>query len=143
MPTNVPRVKFQSKHPTVVQRVQLHSNDTTRVTRVQPPPDTPSPQKTLRLSKHIHNLSKPIVSHNANMTIHPSALEEKFISDIININAVLDPTIGDLLELRQILKTTEAKLYRDGAFKELSLLSQVRKKRTVKGTNKIHFISPK
>ena len=35
---------------------------------------------------------------------------------MMNINAVLDPTTGDLLELHQLLKTPGAKLWRDGAF---------------------------
>ena len=78
-PTGVPRVIVQPKEPT-------------RVPRLQPLAATPSPQPTLRGSTRIRNLYKPIVSHNANTTIHQSALEEKFISDMMNINAVLDPT---------------------------------------------------
>ena len=61
---------------------------------------------------------------------------------MININAVLDPTTGDLLELYQLLKTPEAKIWIYGAFDELARLAQGRKKRTIKGTNTIHFISP-
>ena len=61
---------------------------------------------------------------------------------MMNINAVLGPTTGDPLELSQLLKTPEAKLWRDGSFNELSHLTQGSKKRTIKGTNKIHFISP-
>ena len=76
------------------------------------------------------------------MTIQLSDLEEKFISDMMNINAVLDPTTGDLLELRQLLKTTEAKLWMDGAFKKLARLEQGIKNITIKGTNTIHFMSP-
>ena len=91
-PTGVPRVIVQPKEPTIVPRVQPHSNDPTRVPRLQPLAATPSPQPTLRGSTRIRNLYKPIVSHNANTTIHQSALEEKFISDMMNINAVLDPT---------------------------------------------------
>ena len=121
--------------------MQPNSNDTTIFPSVQPPAATPSPQKTLRLSKHIHNLSKPIVCHNANLTIHLLALEEKFISDMMNINAVLDPATGDLLELRQLLKTPKAKLWIDGSFNKLSRLTQGSKKRTIEGTNTIHSIS--
>ena len=135
-PTNVPRVKVQSNNPTIVLRVHLYFNDITRVQRVQPPAATPSPQQTLRLSKQIPNLSKPIVYHNANVTVHLSALEEQFISDMMNIKAVPDPTTGDLL------KIPEAILWRDGIFNKLSRLTQGRKKRTIKGTNTIHLISP-
>ena len=60
---------------------------------------------------------------------------------MMNINAVLDPTTGYLLELRQLLKTPGFKLWRDGAFNELAHLAQGSKKRTIKGTNTIHFIS--
>ena len=141
-PTNFPRVIVQSKHPTIVPRLKPHSNYTTRFPRVQPPAATPSPQPTLRRSPRIRNRSKPIVHHNANATIHLSALEEKFISDMMNINAVLDPTTGYLLELRQLTKTPEYKLWRDGALNELARLAQGRKKRTIKVTNTIHFISP-
>ena len=72
--TNIPRVIVQSKDPTIVTRVQTHSDYTTRVPRVQPPAATPSPQPTLRISTRICNLSKPIVSQNANATIQLSAL---------------------------------------------------------------------
>ena len=58
------------------------------------------------------------------------------------INAVLEPTTGNLLELCQLLKTPEAKLWRDEAFNKLARLSQGSKKRTIKGTNTIHLISP-
>ena len=61
---------------------------------------------------------------------------------MMNINAVLDPAKGDLLELRQLIKTNKAKLWRDGAFNELARLSQGSKKLNIKGTNTIHFISP-
>ena len=80
---------------------------------MQPPALTPSPQQTLRQSKHIRNISKPVVSYNSNATIHISALKE-IISDMMNLNAVLDPSTGDLLELRKLLKTPEAKLWGDG-----------------------------
>ena len=60
----------------------------------------------------------------------------------MNINAVLETNIGDLLELRKILKTPEAKIWIDGAFNELSRLSQGSKKKTIKYTNTIHIISP-
>ena len=69
-------------------------------------------------------------------------MEENFISDMMNINAVLDPTKGDPLEIWNLLKKHEAKLWRGGAFNELSHLAQGSKKRTIKGTIKIHFISP-
>ena len=59
---------------------------------------------------------------------------------MVNINAVLDPNTGNLLELSQLLKIPEAKLWRDGAFNELSRLEQGRKKRTIKGTKIIHSI---
>ena len=65
-----------------------------------------------------------------------------FISDMININTVLDPTIGDLLELRKILRTPEAKLWRYGALNDLARLAQGRKKRNKEVTNTIHFIFP-
>ena len=135
-------MKVQSKDPTIVIRVQIHSNYINIVTRVQPPAATPSPQPTHQQYKIMFNLSKPIVSHNENSTIHLSALEEKFISYMMNINAVLDPTTGDLLELRQLFKTPEYKLWKDVAFNELSCLAQDSKKRSIKGTNTIHFISP-
>ena len=61
---------------------------------------------------------------------------------MMNINAVIDPTTGDLLELCQLLKTPEAKLWIYGSFNELSRLSKGRKKITIKGTNTIHSISP-
>ena len=48
---------------------------------------------------------------------------------MMNINAVLDPTTGDLLKLRQLLKTPEYKLWRYGAFKKLARLAQGSKKR--------------
>ena len=105
-------MKVQPKDPIIVPRFQLQSNDTTIVPRVQPPATTPSPQPILRRSKLIHNLSKSIVSHNENSTIHLSAMEEIFMSNMMNINTVLEPTAGDLLELRQLLKTPEAKLCR-------------------------------
>ena len=57
-----------------------------------------------------------------------------------NINVFLDPTTGDLLEIHQLLKTPEAK--RDGTLNELTSLAQGKKKRTIKGINTIHFISP-
>ena len=117
-PTDVPRVKVQSKNPTRVPRVKLHSNDPTRSPWVQPPAATPSPQTTPQLYNRIRNLSKPIVSHNANSTIHLSSLEEQFISDMMNINAILDHTTGDLLELRQLCKNPDAKIWRYGAFNE-------------------------
>ena len=61
---------------------------------------------------------------------------------MMNINTVLDPATGDLLELCQLFKMPESKLWRDGAFNYLAHLSQGRNKRTTKFTNKIHFISP-
>ena len=61
---------------------------------------------------------------------------------MMNINAVLDPTTGYLLELRQLLKIPEAKLWRDGAFSELARLSKVSKKKNIQGKNTINFISP-
>ena len=140
-PTNVPKVIFQSKDPTIVPRVQPNSNDTTRVPRVQPPAAKPSTQQKPQRSTRIHNLSKPIVSHNANATIHLSAMKEKIISDMKNINDALDPTTGDLLELRQLLKTPGDKLWRDGASNKLARIAQCSKKRTIKSTKTIHFIS--
>ena len=122
--------------------VQLHSNDTTVVPRVQLPAATPSPQQTPQRSKLICNPSKPIVPHNKNSTIHISALEENSISYMTNINDILDPTTGDLLEPRQPLKTSQPKLWIDVAFNELSRLAQGSNNRTIKGTNKIYFISP-
>ena len=109
---------------------------------VQPPAATPSPESTLQISKHIQNLSNNIVSHNAYATIHQSDLEEKIISDMMNINAILDQTTIDLLELRQLLKTPENKLWMYGAFNELELLAQGSKNQTNKFTNTINFISP-
>ena len=114
---------FQSKDPTIVPRVQTHSNDTTIVPRVHSPAATPSQQPTLQRSTRICDLSKHIFSNNENLTIHLSALEEKFISDMMNINAVIDPTT-DLLEQLQLLKTPEAKLWRDEAFNKLARLAQ-------------------
>ena len=137
----IPRVKVQSKDPTRVPRVQLHSNHTPRVPRVQPPATTSSTKPTLRQSNRIRNLSKPIVYHNENLTIHLSSPEEKFISDIEHINAILDPPTGDLLEICQLSKTPDAKLWRYGAFNKLSGLTQGNKKKNIKGTNTIHFIS--
>ena len=88
-PSNVPRVKFQSKDPTIVPRVKLHSNGTTRVPRVQPPAATLSTQPTLRKYKRICDLSNPIVFHDANLTIHLWVLKEKFIFEMMNINSVI------------------------------------------------------
>ena len=62
---------------------------------------------------------------------------------MMNINAVLDTTTGDLLKLRQLLKTPEAKIWIDLAFNDLAYISQGSKKRNIKSTNTIHFISPK
>ena len=59
-----------------------------------------------------------------------------------NINVVLELTIGELLELRQLLKNPDAKLWRYGAFKKLSRLLQGIKKQTIKGKKTIYFISP-
>ena len=118
--TDVPRVKVQSNYPTIFPKVQPHSNYTIRVPRVKPPAATPSPQTTLQRSKRICNHSKPIVSHNVNSTIHLSDLKERFMSDMMNSNAVLEPTTGDLLELRQLFKTPESKRYRYVAFHELA-----------------------
>ena len=61
---------------------------------------------------------------------------------MMNINAVLGRTTGDLLELSQLLKTPEAKLWKDVAFNKLSRIAQSRKKLNIKVTNTIHFISP-
>ena len=61
---------------------------------------------------------------------------------MININAVLDPTTGDLFGLYQQMKTPDTKLCKDVALNRLSRLSQGIKKRTIKGTNTIHFILP-
>ena len=85
---------------------------------VQPPAATPSPQIPIWRSMCTRNLSKPTVSHNVNSTIHISSLGGGggVISYMMNINAVLEPTTGDLLELRQLLKTLESKLCRDLAF---------------------------
>ena len=96
-PTNVLRVIFQSNDTTRVPRVQLHSNDAIIVPKVQPPAVTPSPQPTLLQSTRICNLPKPIVDYNTNGNIHLSALEEHFISDMTNINSVIDPTTGYIL----------------------------------------------
>ena len=123
--------------------MQLHSNDTTEVTRVQPLAASPLPQPTLRQSTCICNVSKTIVTHNANDTIHLSVMEEKIIYDMMNVNAVHDPTSGYLLELRQLLKTPKAKLCKYGSFNEFARLSQGNKNQTVKGTKTIHIISPK
>ena len=60
---------------------------------------------------------------------------------MIKINTVLDPTTGDLLELRQLLKTPEAKSWIYVAFNKLERLAQGSKKRTIKDTNTNHFIS--
>ena len=60
----------------------------------------------------------------------------------MNINVIPDLTTGYLLEICQLFKTNDTKLWRDGSFNELSYLSQVIKKKTIKGTNTIHFISP-
>ena len=62
--------------------------------------------------------------------------------DMMNINAVLDPTKGNLLRVCQLLKINESKLWRYGSFNDLARLSQGSKKRTIKGINTIHFISP-
>ena len=110
-PANVPSNKVQSKDPTIVPRVKLHSNGSTIIPRVQPPAATPAPQLTFQQSKHIRNISNPIVFHNKILTIHLSGLEETFISFIIDTNAILYPTTGYLLELIQLLKTSEAKLW--------------------------------
>ena len=59
---------------------------------------------------------------------------------MMNLNSVLDPSTGDLLELRKLLKTPEAKLWIYGAFNEVACLAQGSKKRNIKGTKKIHFI---
>ena len=59
-----------------------------------------------------------------------------------NINAVIDPTTEDLLELYQLLKKPDSKLRRYRSFKELARLSQGKKNQTIKGTNKIYFILP-
>ena len=115
--TNAPRVKVQSKDPTIVPRMKIHSNDTNRVPRVQPLADTTSTQQTLIRSKRIRKLSKPIVSHNADSIIHLSVLEENLISDMMNINTILGPTTGYILELCQLLETPGAKLWRDGSSK--------------------------
>ena len=69
-------------------------------------------------------------------------MEETFIYKTMNINVVLDPTTVDLLEIRQLLKTPEAKQWRDRAFNELVRLEQGSKKRTIKCTNTINFILP-
>ena len=61
---------------------------------------------------------------------------------MMKTNAVLEPTTEDLLELYQVLKTTEAKLWRDGPFNELARLVQGSKKQNIKGTNTINLISP-
>ena len=61
---------------------------------------------------------------------------------MMNINVVLDPTTGDLLKIRQLLKTTESKLWGDGEFNKLARLAQGIKKQNMKGTNTVHFISP-
>ena len=61
---------------------------------------------------------------------------------MMNINAVLDPNTGDILEIRQILKTPETRIWRDGEFNKLARLAQGRKKQTKKITNTIHFNSP-
>ena len=74
-PTDVTRVKVQSKDPTIFPRVQIHSKYTTIFLRVKPMAATPSPQPTLQQSKRICNVSKPIISHNANTTINILALE--------------------------------------------------------------------
>ena len=95
---------------------------------MQPPAATPSPQSTLLQYNHICDLYKPKVSHNANYTIHLSDLEEQFISDMMNINAVIDQTIGDLLELRQLLKNSDSKLWLDVAFNKLSRIAHSSKK---------------
>ena len=60
----------------------------------------------------------------------------------MNINTVIDSTTGDLLELRQLMKTTEDKLCIYKEFNKLARLAQGSKKRTIKITNTIHFISP-
>ena len=60
---------------------------------------------------------------------------------MINSNAVLDPTAGYLLELRQLLKIPDAKTWRDAAFNKLSRLVQGIKKQTIKRMrhNSFHF----
>ena len=61
---------------------------------------------------------------------------------MMNTNGIIDPTTGDLLELSQLLKTTNTKLCRYRVFNELACLSQSSKKQTIKGTNTIDFILP-
>ena len=51
-------------------------------------------------------------------------MEEKFMSDMMNIKTVLDPATGDLLELCQLFKTPEAKLCREEAFNKLARLAK-------------------
>ena len=61
---------------------------------------------------------------------------------MMNINSVIDPTTGDTLELRQLLKTPDAKLCIDGVFNILARLAQGSNKETINGTETINFISP-
>ena len=60
---------------------------------------------------------------------------------MMNINAVLDPTTGDLLEINQVFKTTDYKLWKYVALIKLARLSQVSKNKTIKCIEIIHFIS--
>ena len=60
---------------------------------------------------------------------------------MMNINVIPDLTIGELLELRQLLKNPDAKLWRYGAFKKSSRLVQGIKKQNIKGTKTIYLIS--
>ena len=61
---------------------------------------------------------------------------------MMNINNVLDPTTGNLLELPKLLRTPEAKIWRYVAFNELAHLSQGSKKQTIIVTKTTYFISP-
>jgi hypothetical protein len=58
-------------------------------------------------------------------------------------NAVLDPATGNLLEYRDLLKTTDRDRWYDGCSKEFARLAQGRSKDDTKPTNTIFFIHPK
>ncbi|GFH50519.1 hypothetical protein CTEN210_06995 [Chaetoceros tenuissimus] len=74
-----------------------------------------------------------------------SACEEEFIKtqfDKHYLNAVLDEETGKLLELRELLKGKDGKRWSEGSYQELSRLHTGCKKRGIKGTNTIEFITP-
>ena len=78
-----------------------------------------------------------LLSHWSQPSAPPTTTSKQTMN---SANAVYDPISGTYLEYRELLKTSEKKVWQNSFSNELGRLSQGYKKNNIKGTNTLHFI---